>query len=45
MNAAMLKIVWSWGTLKSSDLTDYVPGQISVEDFKNITGEEYKAEG
>jgi len=45
MNATMLKIIWSWGTLKASDLTDYVPDQISVEDFKDITGEEYKAKG
>lgn len=45
MDAATLKIVFGWGMLKASDLTDYVPGQISVEDFKDITGEEYKAEG
>lgn len=45
MDTATLKIVFGWGMLKSSDLKTYVPNQISVDDFKEITGEEYKKEG
>lgn len=45
MDTATLKIVYGWGMLKSSDLETYVPGQISVDDFKEITGQEYKKEG
>lgn len=41
MDTATLKIVFGWGMLKASDLKNYVPGQISIEDFKDITGEEY----
>ena len=42
MDVSTLKIVFGWGMLKSSELKNYVPGQISISDFKDITGEEYK---
>lgn len=45
MDAATLKIVFGWGMLKASDLETYVPDQISEDDFKEITGEEFKKEG
>ena len=37
-----LKIEFGWGTLKASDIVDYVPIVISVEDYKYITGQEYQ---
>lgn len=38
----LLKIEFGWGTLKASDIVDYVPIIISVEDYKYITGQEYQ---
>ena len=38
-----LKIEFGWGTMKESDIVDYVPIVISVEDYKYITGQEYQA--
>lgn len=38
----LLKIEFGWGTLKASDIVDYVPIVISVEDYKYITGQEYQ---
>ncbi|CAJ2235085.1 hypothetical protein CPR18618_PPKEINIP_00918 [Companilactobacillus paralimentarius] len=38
-----LKIEFGWGTLKASDIVDYVPIVISPEDYKYITGQEYQA--
>lgn len=38
-----LKIEFGWGTLKASDIVDYVPIVISVKDYKYITGQEYQA--
>lgn len=39
----LLKMEFGWGTLKASDIVDYVPIVISVEDYKYITGQEYQA--
>lgn len=39
---ALLKMEFGWGTLKVSDIVGYVPMIISAEDFKDITGQEYK---
>lgn len=38
-----LKIEFGWGTLKASDIVDYVPIVISPDDYKYITGQEYQA--
>lgn len=38
----LLKMEIGWGTLKASDIVDYVPIVISVEDYKYITGQEYQ---
>ena len=37
-----LKIEFGWGTIKASDIVDYVPIVISVKDYKYITGQEYQ---
>lgn len=38
----LLKIEFGWGTMKTSDIVGYVPRVISKEDFKDITGQEFK---
>ncbi|WP_338231674.1 XkdX family protein [Companilactobacillus muriivasis] len=38
----LLKMEIGWGTLKAEDIVSYVPIVISAEDYKTITGEEYK---
>jgi len=39
----LLKIEFGWGTMKESDIVDYVPIVISFDDYKYITGHEYQA--
>jgi len=39
----LLKMEFGWGTLKASDIVDYVPIVISVDDYKYITGQDYQA--
>lgn len=39
----LLKMEFGWGTLKASDIVDYVPMIISKDDYKYITGEDYDA--
>lgn len=39
----LLKIEFGWGTMKESDIVDYVPIVISFDDFKYITGHDYQA--
>jgi len=38
----LLKIEFGWGTMKKSDIVDYVPIVISFDDYKYITGQEYQ---
>ena len=38
----LLKIEFGWGTLKASDIVDYVPMIISKDNYKYITGQEYQ---
>ncbi|HIY92342.1 MAG TPA: XkdX family protein [Candidatus Companilactobacillus pullicola] len=37
-----LKIEFGWGTLKATDIVDYVPMIISKDNYKYITGQEYQ---
>lgn len=41
---ALLKMEFGWGTLKAEDIVGYVPIVISEDDYKEITGEDYKKE-
>lgn len=38
----LLKMEIGWGTLKAEDIVGYVPIVISKDEYKTITGEEYK---
>lgn len=38
----LLKMEIGWGTLKAEDIESYVPIVISADDYKTITGEDYK---
>ncbi|GEO64022.1 XkdX family protein [Companilactobacillus nantensis] len=38
----LLKMEIGWGTLKAEDIVSYVPIVISKDDYKNITGEDFK---
>lgn len=38
----LLKIEFGWGTMKESDIFDYVPRVISKDDYKYIAGQEYQ---
>lgn len=40
----LLKMEFGWGTLKASDIVGYVPIVISKDDYKEITGEDYKSD-
>lgn len=40
----LLKMEFGWGTLKASAIVGYVPIVISEDDYKEITGEDYKSD-